>query len=657
MDEAGKLIAELQEKLAQLDLKVWLYRQDMAAEFRKHADGLLQDKPKEVSERVMESINESMERYPSLHRSCLEADQPGPQSAESCATSQKTSENSVTSDTNTTAADPILPAMAYRGPESTMEDSQSLHDRERELQGLFTPSYLPLLDTTDCNERRSSSSAHSRSASESPPITMMSRERAADDAGATPSSDPSSSSLSLRKLATPRRRNTDEASIYSDQSDAPVRRSALRRSPGPAKPQSPRHVRFEFAGEEFPTTSSPKMDTPELETAKKIAIILGNGEDFYGEAGSQHVEDVKESPPAKKISSSQALRTLSRGPLEEDGTIWTKVSAPPDESPSVSNAELDKDALRDVMFGGELLPSTSIQASKSNGHKARGLDEGYILESDAFKPLSGNVPQPTDAHSLSRNGDDTSADPTGEEADILADMPPLQTMKSRKPINVVSGATLDSIYGARSQAAATKPPGKQFFTFPDTTDLNDLIEDTAKLQIEDDDELFAFDETAERTALKPEPEPESDPNSDSASETAEDPIALSHFATSPPRAIPQPRSAPKPASDPSNPISSVTTGRPTSVRRSSYHPFNTPIVSEAIHAQAASLGDINTFVGSIKDGLDETALQSFVASIRAGMGGAGGGEGGGGQPRSLSEKMAFDDAMERRREEEAGRRK
>ena len=58
MDEATRLVSELQQKLSELDHKVWQYRQDMASEFTKYAENVLRDVPKDVSETVSKAIAE-----------------------------------------------------------------------------------------------------------------------------------------------------------------------------------------------------------------------------------------------------------------------------------------------------------------------------------------------------------------------------------------------------------------------------------------------------------------------------------------------------------------------------------------------------------------------------------------------------------------------
>src|SRR5450756_236250 len=60
MDEATKLVSELQQKLTELDHKVWQYQRDMTSEFEKYAEDLLREVPQDISETVSKTIAESM---------------------------------------------------------------------------------------------------------------------------------------------------------------------------------------------------------------------------------------------------------------------------------------------------------------------------------------------------------------------------------------------------------------------------------------------------------------------------------------------------------------------------------------------------------------------------------------------------------------------
>ena len=65
-----------------------------------------------------------------------------------------------------------------------------------------------------------------------------------------------------------------------------------------------------------------------------------------------------------------------------------------------------------------------------------------------------------------------------------------------------------------------------------------------------------------------------------------------------------------------------------------------PVVNDAAHASAASMGAMNSFVGSVngRSGLDASDILSFRTS-----GGVGSFSG---TPKSMSERMMMDDLME-----------
>jgi hypothetical protein len=63
--------------------------------------------------------------------------------------------------------------------------------------------------------------------------------------------------------------------------------------------------------------------------------------------------------------------------------------------------------------------------------------------------------------------------------------------------------------------------------------------------------------------------------------------------------------------------------------RNSYHPFSAPIVSPAVHEAARRMGEVSSFVGSLKDGMAET--ERWEGAV----------------PRSFSERLAMEDWAER----------
>jgi len=244
MDEAAKLVSELQEKLTELDHKVWQYQRDMASEFEKYTEDLLAGVPDDVSETVSKTIAESMKGCRSLYPD-------GARSIESFSTGSGRVNGAGRSQQPGSA--PIAAAFQRRASE-TIDDSPKspLHEREQEFQGLFTPSYLPLLDSTTRNERRPSPE---------PPLSprqdLKGKQKDMDESEVDTSEDTRSLTTTPepRRPNPPRRRNTDSFSIASDWSGTTTPRSALRRSSISSKSHSPRRVRFDVMGEEVSTFS------------------------------------------------------------------------------------------------------------------------------------------------------------------------------------------------------------------------------------------------------------------------------------------------------------------------------------------------------------------------------------------------------------------
>ncbi|CZR69331.1 uncharacterized protein PAC_19231 [Phialocephala subalpina] len=596
MDEASKLVTALNSKLAELDHKVWKYRRDMASEFEKYTETLLRDAPEEVSETVSRTMAESMKGYKSLYP---EVEAP----FESCATGTHILTNGEKPPQPSTSAIPIsLLTPAHQEDESP----RSPHERDEEFRGVFTPSYLPLLDSTNRNERRSSA----KTPVSPPPGNISPQPKAMDPLHVDASTDTRSlvSSPEVSRPATPKRRNTDEVSVASDWSEGgTTRRSALRRSSSSSR-HSPRRVRFEVAGEEVLPTASPR-NTKSVLTEEIPTTTFGGDMMGEEEAGSEQIEDIDDAPP-KRISSSQALRALSRSPLLDDGTTWTTVTAPPDGSASVA--------------------TTNGLSLDDEDENPMGNGVSQLGSSDALGPLGGDS---SSNHNGANNGlgvkDDAEAEATSDDDEDLLDMPPLRRQPP-SPKSVLSPArglsparTAD--IGNNTSTVSTRPSRAW-------QDLDNLGHQPSgrhsnlAFDAGDDDEMFNFDENAERRSspIGPEDEEYDDFDTDApVSPIGNEPI--SRFSTSPAREIVR-SSPPKTA-----PATKGVVG--------SYkgHPFTMPIVSPDVHAHAASMGDINSFVGSVdgRSGVDESDLKSFKMS-----GGVGSFSG---TPRSLSERMMLED--------------
>ncbi|KAK2066528.1 hypothetical protein P8C59_000335 [Phyllachora maydis] len=67
MDDATRLVQDLQDKLAELDTEVSAYQRDLLARFRRYMDARLQHVPDDVAHQVVRAIAESMASFPSLN--------------------------------------------------------------------------------------------------------------------------------------------------------------------------------------------------------------------------------------------------------------------------------------------------------------------------------------------------------------------------------------------------------------------------------------------------------------------------------------------------------------------------------------------------------------------------------------------------------------
>jgi hypothetical protein len=591
MDDASRLVSELQQKLSELDQKVWQYRKDMASDFNKYAEDVLRGISADVSEAVHKAIAESMKDYKSLNPD-------GHHSIDSCAGNGAFAHrvwNEAYSYFNTKATT----SDTMNGQE--VESPRSPHEREKEFQGVFTPSYLPLLDSTSRNEGRPGPEAQYSTS-----IDPKGRGREMVPSHADASTDTRSLARSpeFRRPDTPRRKNTDEGSVASDSSDGPVRRSALRRSSNSSKGLSPRRVRFDVEGEEVLPTASPIHAQSLPEEEMPPTLFESDSED---EGGSEQVEDIDDIPP-KRISSSQALRALSRGPLE-DSTQWTTVCAPPDGSPSVPAVSAGSE--------GELEEDLPVGA-KPSVH----LDRSTEALAVPTKPASDITP----SRSSTCSGDSAN-DVEIPSDDEMLDMPTLKLMRDRKSAATNLSPIITDVKHAPT--AAKSPPIRPSLALDGSTSKQaDMGEDFQFLEDSQED-LFNFDDTNDQGSSPEEENPATDFDSPVSSVHTKDPININAFSRSPPLETPRP-TPPKPSSTPSRIVVGSYKGRP----------LRMPIVSDDIHAQAASLGAINSFVGSVngRSGLDESDVQSYRAS-----GGVGSFSG---TPRSMTERLMIEEMLE-----------
>merc|ERR1712093_914900 len=342
--------------------------------------------------------------------------------------------------------------------------------------------------------------------------------------------------------------------------------------------------------------------------------LLSDDDDEEG--GSEMIEDV-EKPPPKRISSSQALRNLSRSPLVDDGTQWTTVTAPPDGSASVAATN------------GFSADSSSEDLYENNGLPQSILGDAVNRSATLAETSSENVA--SENNNITQGQLETLSE--DDEEDML-DMPPLKRHSASQQATLLSPANPPNIDENKSPTSATRPT-KAWHGF-ENFGLGKKSDDGGLNFTKDDDELFDFDEKLESgTALagtQSPPEDFDDEERDSFdTESPIRPLEMSSsnkygYATSPARAIMRPT----PVDTESGPVLGA-------VGSYKGHPFSMPVVSPDIHAQAASYGPVSSFVGSVngRSGLDESNVQSFRASVGSFSG----------TPKSMSERMMLDDMM------------
>lgn len=325
LHDATGLIERLTSKLAELDSKVAAYRLDMAAEFTRYSEELLRSVPEDVAYRVSRAIADQIANYPSLYP---------PGSLSSSRSVTPTNLDDISWRGKGSPPPTIIPQVPASPNASGSETPRQRdpHEREQEFQGLFTPTYLPLLESVD-------RPLHSPTSSSTAEPATIDRRLSTGDAQ-------DSNGSRRRGRPSPLRRATDTSvdSVVSDSSSAKTRKSALRRSSGSSKadsPRDPRRVRFDFQGQEVLPSSSPQTSSSSLNktdgTREKSALTDESYSSSIGDIEGE--EDLRDERP-KKVSSTQALRALSKAPLDQE-TVWTVVN-PGTEAGDSSDADKNR---------------------------------------------------------------------------------------------------------------------------------------------------------------------------------------------------------------------------------------------------------------------------------------------------------------------------
>ncbi|KAI0013746.1 hypothetical protein F4779DRAFT_351086 [Xylariaceae sp. FL0662B] len=601
MDDTTNLVSELTRKLADLDHKVCEYRYDMAQEFRRYSQDLLGDVPDHVSTKVEKIIADKLQNYPAL----------SPDLHPALGSLSPDNAGVTTPDDKKFLSLNALPHVSDLTPD---EGPRSPHEREREFHGLFTPSYLPLLDAVQRHNLAPTTPS-------SPPLQPLENKSARNDQG----SYPNFLTPAVLPRPDPTRRHTGDtiSSAASDDSSR-VRRSALRRSSSSStKTQSPRRVRFDVEGQEVLPTASP----PGSPRASDIPPSpLGNPIGLLDESPNATVIDgestlLGSSPPMpKKITSTERLKAMARNSTE-DTSSWEVVGNLGGTDDEEDEDELVMASLKGRKRNGT--PPVAARDPSSKGPTHRINDTHVLAQPKGLLEV------------VEETGENEAAEET-DESDDMAEMPQLCSFKNRKrfsPPPSPAPESDSSSSGAQGSKKERIPPPNsiKFHTEPDF-----------------DEDMFEFDESQESTldekSGKARPIKYIDEEEEDEVDTtpiAEDPIggpSTSLYSTSPAIPIAKP-TTPPPASTPSRHVSA-------SVGSYRGKPFSIEVVrNDELHKKAAEMGDFYTFVGSVdgRSGVDETSSYRPELTYFNGT------------PRSLSERLMKEDWDDARRNSEANK--
>ncbi|KAI1330454.1 hypothetical protein F5Y16DRAFT_18282 [Xylariaceae sp. FL0255] len=570
MDDAARLVADLLGKLSELDHKVCSYRQDMALEFQRHSKRLLNNVPDTVSAHVEEVITNELVNFPSLGPA-LDLGQSSQRSADDRRGRQgRASPPPILPHTSGPRGSHGTPSPPINGNDTS--DSYLSHDREREFTGLFTPSFLPLLDAAQ------------------PPKTVPTPN------AVLPHSTPRDKDSNLAQESQlnvptqrpmPARRLTEEtlSSVTSDDSVTRFRKSAIRRSSSASTKgtQSPRRVRFDFEGEEVLTTVSPPLSTrisdplaspplDDITTPPPIPLQ----DIIYGKTDAEETGLLGNSPPRpKKISSTERLKAMART-SSEDTSKWTVVGEPLD----------DDEEEEGLIMSSKRRPAISAVAAQS-------IPGSTLREKDpkALMPIHGAREDVQKANEGLEFEED-------EDEDALLEMTPLSSFKDKKRFS----PSVEEVFKAEQEDRASN--NIQTTKLQETGSQRDGIHDGQEedmFKFEDDDnsstETLGRSE-AERSKYIEEEEDEQDQLDLDANSSAEDtPVTL--YSTSPAVAIGTPKVPP-----PTSPTTKQAGASAGSYKGKSF--MIGSMRNDEVHKKAAEMGDFSSFVGSVdgRSGVD-----------------------------------------------------
>lgn len=718
--DASRLIAGLEEKLADLDRKVATYRQDLADEFAHHEARVLRHLPESLSATIQRSVALAAHKYPAISPALARpaptttgaespSGSPSPDtppraaaaaSIAAAAASTSTPGTGATATSTTTAATtasrpagheasspasrlprpatpppPLRPPRRPSSPAATDDLGQmsdSPDDREADLRGIITPSFLPLLDTS-INLRAPPTPPKPRAPRNNSHMTTTTTSTSPMDAGGPgrpPAGEPPLSSTPPTPAQLPVRpatvrRATDDlstSSVLSDKSDSKSRRSALRRSSSSSKPQSPRRVRFEVAGAEVLPTSSPSDSSPDVRQPPSDGGYTAPGhEDDDDPARPRSVEAIlgladaedDEPPPPKKVSSTQALRALSRMPLDSD-TVWVPVTQdanPGSDSGGRADAVEPKATFRS---GARTAPSrrpgtpppkrpANLDAGRAKTHLGAPLQPA----AESWQDDEDSDDSDEDFLSIGRPKSFAKKKPT---APPRSNSP--SSDEASRPVSArraTTDAVSESVEGLQP-SALPRGPSEGLAMLPRATQPISAPRPVKSTREEPPDvgpdysDVFDFEASEGMPARPPTPPADlSDSETEDTRPVSREPLHM--YSTSPAVNIPQVSPGQKPAraddaaSTPTNIPGSVSKATP-AVGSYKGRSITMPVVVDpSVHEQAAALGDFSTFVGGLdgRSGMDDGDVNSFRASLAT--------VAVSGTPRSLTERMMMEERL------------
>ncbi|KAG6102750.1 hypothetical protein E4U30_002287 [Claviceps sp. LM220 group G6] len=415
------------------------------------------------------------------------------------------------------------------------------------------------------------------------------------------------------------------SSISSDKSDSKPPRSAMRRSSSISKPpQSPRRVRFDFMGEEVLPTSSPRTSVfsdariPSPGPADNEAGCTSNLATDPGED--------EEEPPPRKVSSSDALRALSRVSLDEDRTFWTVVNSDSEASDDCQSAQSAKAKELDVRLNDTAATRVSNLRGVKNAPRAQNCSKATL-------------------NTVVDNMDDTEDEESStDEEDFLSmarhKAPP--SLPFRAPSLQVFSNSVERPAILEANGQGPRPSNSQRAGL--TESRNEAIPRAKIASSPSEEGVFYFEEdnpSLSERLDKHEPieqEEEEDEESESDDETY---TAPSPYATSLPVSIPLPRGlrdeeplTPSRSKFPSDTVGSYM-GRPLKM---------SVVRNPGALEQIMSSEPIEPIVGSLRDrspaddsksNTPEVSIEERLASFA---------------PRSFSERLMIEDMMEAMKE-------